>query len=169
MVSSDLEVAIVKYLTPVLADFVPSGIKVNERDPLDFTAPEFPLGYEYVLRLYTGETDESSTVPAIVVTATVADEEIESGNAFIECNVSVVYCIDAHSGMTDPKGTMNKVTDKIFEAMRDCDIEDKINMHTDDLSVIGPTKFQENKNYEDRHFVRTLSVTLYCSQCSLAI
>lgn len=118
------------------------------------------------LHIRCGETTEEQTLPKLVITASEADEDYDTGNQFIELTVAISYPVNPTTEVSDQFARLNVETERIRNLLVVDDLPTELqgNVYsTFNALVIGVAGRSTSSEYDGHMRTHKLTLRIYCA------
>ena len=120
-------------------------------------------GKEFVVGVHEGESEETVKLPAIVISAQSANEDMDArGNYSIELDVAVTFNADSSEQNPWSVDAMRYIGDGVRNIIGNWTLPDLLTSATDDFGCIGIEGKRTSREVEGRTRTQRHSMTIYC-------
>ena len=164
MITNELERMFGEFIA---AHYIAGSHTVTNMDLSAYTV-EFVCGSiaGQSLHIRCGETVEEQTLPKLVITATEADEDYDTGNQFIDLEVAISYPVDPTTEVSDQFARLNTETIRMRDLLFVDDLPTALagNVYTTfNALVIGVAGRSTSSEYDGHMRTHKLTLRLYCA------
>ena len=128
----------------------------------DITCTPEP-GKEFVVGVYQGESEETVKLPAIVISAHSANEDMDArGNYSIELDVAVTFNADSSEQNPWTVDAMRYIGDGVRNIIGNYTLPNLLTAATDDFGCMGVESKRTSREVDGRTRTQRHSMTIYC-------